>query len=90
MTKVQFKKAFLNLKETFSKVKSYKSLFEFITIHFLVLDAVNTIIAFMSVYASKVIGLNGDEILRFLISSTVGAMVGSVIIGILVKQKGAI
>ena len=90
MPKVQFKKAFLNLKETFSKVKSYKSLFKFITIHFLVLDAVNTIIAFMSVYASKVIGLNGDEIMRFLISSTVGAMVGSVIIGFLVKQKGTI
>ena len=90
VAKVQFKQAFLNLKETFSKIKSYKSLFKFITIHFLVLDAVNTIIAFMSVYASKVIGLNGDEIMRFLISSTVGAMVGSVIIGFLVKQKGTI
>jgi len=88
--KVQFKKALSNLKETFSKVKSYKSLFQFITIHFLVLDAVNTIIAFMSVYASKVIGFNGDEIMRFLISSTVGAMVGSVIIGFLVKHKGTI
>ena len=90
VAKVQFKKAFSNLKETFSKVKSYKSLFQFITIHFLVLDAVNTIIAFMSVYASKVIGFNGDEIMRFLISSTVGAMVGSVIIGFLVKHKGTI
>ncbi|MZG53015.1 MAG: MFS transporter [Nitrospinae bacterium] len=88
MVKVQFKKAFSNLKETFSKVKSYKRLFQFITIHFLVLDAVNTIIAFMSVYASKVIGFNGDEIMQFLISSTVGAMVGSVIIGFLVKHKG--
>lgn len=88
MVKVQFKKAFSNLKETFSKVKSYKRQFQFITIHFLVLDAVNTIIAFMSVYASKVIGFNGDEIMQFLISSTVGAMVGSVIIGFLVKHKG--
>lgn len=44
----------------------------------------------MSVYASKVMGFNGDEIMRFLISSTVGAMLGSVIIGFLVKHKGTI
>ena len=44
----------------------------------------------MSVYASKVIGFNGDQIMKFLISSTVGAMVGSVIIGFLVKNKGTI
>ena len=65
-------------------------LYYFSSTIFLVLDAVNTIIAFMSVYASKVIGFNGDEIMRFLISSTVGAMVGSVIIGFLVKHKGTI
>jgi UMF1 family MFS transporter len=87
---VQIKKVFTILKETFSRIKPYKSLFQFIIIHFLVLDAVNTIIAFMAVYATKVIGFSGNEITQFLILSTVGAMVGSVIIGFLVKYKGSI
>jgi len=44
----------------------------------------------MSVYASKVIGFSDGQIITFLISSTVGAMIGSLIIGILVKHKGTI
>ena len=87
---VQIKKVFATLKETFARIKHYKLLFQFIIIHFLVLDAVNTIIAFMAVYATKVIGFSGGEITQFLISSTVGAMVGSVIIGFIVKHKGSI
>ena len=87
---VQITKVFATLKETFSRIKHYKSLFQFIIIHFLVLDAVNTIIAFMAVYATKVIGFSGNEITQFLISSTVGAMIGAIIIGFLVKHKGSI
>jgi MFS transporter, UMF1 family len=87
---IQIKKVFATLKETFSRIKHYKLLFQFVIIHFLILDAVNTIIAFMAVYATKVIGFSGNEITQFLISSTVGAMVGSVIIGYLVKHKGSI
>ena len=87
---VQITKVFATLKETFSRIKLYKSLFQFIIIHFLVLDAVNTIIAFMAVYATKVIGFDGNETTQFLISSTVGAMIGAIIIGFLVKHKGSI
>lgn len=87
---VRFKEAFNTLKQTFLRARQYQSLFRFILIHFLVLDAVNTIIAFMSVYASKVIGFSGGQITNFLISSTAGAMIGSWIIGILVKHKGVI
>ena len=87
---VQITKVFATLKETFSRIKHYKSLFQFIIIHFLVLDAVNTIIAFMAVYATKVIGFDGNEITQFLISSTVGAMIGAIIIGFLIKHKGSI
>lgn len=87
---VRFKEAFNTLKQTFLRAQQYRFLFRFILIHFLVLDAVNTIIAFMAVYASKVIGFSGSQITSFLISSTVGAMVGSWIIGILVKHKGVI
>ena len=44
----------------------------------------------MSVYANKVIGFSNGQIIKFLISSTVGAMIGSLIIGILVKYKWVI
>lgn len=87
---VRIKEAFNTLKQTFLRARQYRSLFRFILIHFLVLDAVNTIIAFMAIYASKVIGFSGSQITSFLISSTVGAMIGSWIIGILVKHKGVI
>ncbi len=87
---VRFKEVFTTLKQTFLRVRQYRSLFRFILIHFLVLDAVNTISAFMSVYASKVIGFSDGQITKFLISSTIGAMIGSWIIGILVKYKGTI
>ena len=87
---IRFKEAFNTLKQTFLRARQYRSLFRFILIHFLVLDAVNTIIAFMAIYASKVIGFSSGQITSFLISSTVGAMIGSWIIGILVKHKGVI
>jgi UMF1 family MFS transporter len=87
---VRLKEAFNTLKQTFLRAQQYRSLFRFILIHFLVLDAVNTIIAFMAIYANKVIGFSGGQITNFLISSTVGAMIGSWIIGILVKHKGVI
>lgn len=86
----RIKEAFSTLKETLLRARQYYALFRFILIHFLVLDAVNTIIAFMSVYASKVIGFDDGQIIKFLISSTVGAMIGSLVIGILVKRKGVI
>ena len=89
-SQINFKEALDTLKQTFRCVQQYRSLFQFILIHFLVLDAVNTIIAFMAVYANKVIGLSGSEITSFLISSTVCAMFGSWIIGILIKLKGII
>jgi MFS-type transporter involved in bile tolerance (Atg22 family) len=71
---VQLTKVFATLKEMFSRINHYKSLFQFIIIHFLILDAVNTIIVFMAVYATKAIGFSGAQ---FLISSTVGAIVCS-------------
>lgn len=87
---VRFKEAFNTLKQTLIRARQYHSLFRFILIHFLVLDAVNTIIAFMAVYANKVIGFSSGQITSFLISSTVGAMIGSWVIGVLVKHKGVI
>ena len=82
--------AFRTLKKTITNTSDNQILFKFFVVHFLVLDVVNTIIAFMAVYANKVIGLDDKQITSYLIFSTVFAMVGSLLIGWLVKHKGTI
>jgi len=82
--------AFHALKQTLAQAARHRHLLKFILIHFLILDVVNTIIAFMSIYAHRVIGFNGDQINSFLIVSTVSAMAGSLLIGWLVKTRGAL
>ena len=83
-------KAFNALKKTILEAVHYNVLLKFIGIHFLILDVVNTVIAFMSVYASKVIGFDDKQITTFLIVSTIFAMLGSWIIGWLVKNRGTV
>jgi UMF1 family MFS transporter len=80
--------AFQTLKQTLANAGQYKLLLKFILIHFLILDVVNTVIAFMSIYANKVMRFSDAEITAFLITSTSAAMIGSAIIGWLVKHKG--
>ena len=53
------------------------------------LDVVNTIIAFMSIYAKKVIGFNDNEINSFMIFATSASMIGSLVMGWVVKTKGS-
>lgn len=86
---VRMRDAWTTLLQTFREVQRYRHLLQFVLIHFLVLDVVNTIIAFMSVYAIKVIGFDDGQINSFMIFATVGAMVGSFAIGWLVRHKGA-
>ena len=83
-------KTFRTLKKTIVGASHYLVPLKFIGIHFLILDVVNTVIAFMSVYANKVIGFDDKQITTFLIISTVFAMLGSWIIGWLVKCKGTV
>ncbi len=87
---VDIGQSFQTLKKTITDASDYHVLLKFFIVHFLILDVVNTIIAFMSVYAHKVIGFDGKQITSFLILSTVFAMLGSLIIGWLVKHKGTV
>ena len=87
---VNIRLAFSTLKKTITNTSDNQILFKFFVVHFLVLDVVNTIIAFMAVYANKVIGFDDKQITSYLIFSTVFAMVGSLLIGWLVKHKGTI
>ena len=84
-----WRQAFGMLKKTFREVKKYRYLAKFICVHFLVLDVVNTVISFMSVYAHKVIGFDDTEINSFMIFATLAAMFGSLGLGWLVKTKGS-
>ena len=88
MKKLQLRKAFHTLKQTLANASQYKFLLKFILIHFMILDVVNTVIAFMSIYANKVMHFSDAQITAFLITSTSAAMFGSYIIGWLVKHKG--
>jgi len=87
---VDIGQSFRTLKKTITDASDYHVLLKFFVVHFLILDVVNTIIAFMSVYAHKVIGFDGQQITSFLILSTVFAMLGSLIIGWFVKHKGTV
>ena len=87
---VDIGQSFRTLKKTITDASDYQALLKFFVVHFLILDVVNTIIAFMSVYAHKVIGFDGKQITSFLILSTVFAMLGSLVIGWLVKHKGTV
>ena len=83
-------KAFRTLKNTLVNAARYHVLLKFIGIHFLILDVVNTVIAFIAVYANKVIGFTDSQITTFLILSTTFAMLGSWLIGQQVKYKGTV
>jgi MFS transporter, UMF1 family len=87
---INIRQSFQTLKKTISNTSDHFVLLKFFIVHFLILDVVNTIIAFMSVYANKVIGFDGKQITSFLIISTIFAMLGSLIIGWLVKCKGTV
>jgi len=86
---VSLQKVWRTAVQTGRDIQRYRTLFKFLLIHFLILDVVNTLIAFMAIYANKVMGFNDSQINTFLILSTVGAMLGSLAIGALARWQGA-
>lgn len=86
---VSWQKVWQTAVQTGREIRQYRVLFKFLLIHFLILDVVNTLIAFMAVYANKVMAFDDGQINTFLILSTVGAMLGSLAIGWLARWQGA-
>jgi UMF1 family MFS transporter len=80
----QYRKVWLTLNNT----RRYPGLLRFLIANIVFSDAVNTIIVFMSIYASKVIGMDDKSIRTFLIASTVFAAAGSWLAGLLTKKFG--
>jgi len=85
----QIRGTFKKIKETFVNIKKYPGLFNFLVAAFIALNAVNTIIVFMSIYTKKVIGFTDPEIITFYIVSTVFAILSSFVTGFITDRFGS-
>lgn len=86
---LQIRGAFKKTKETFVNIKKHPGLFNFLIAAFVALNAINTIIVFMSVYIRKVIGFTDHEIITFYIISTIFAIAGSFAAGFVTDRLGS-
>ena len=78
---LRIKRGFRRIRNTVLHTRRYPGLLRFLVSNLLYSDAVNTVIVFMAVYASKVIGMDDASINTFLVVSTVFAAVGAVVAG---------
>jgi UMF1 family MFS transporter len=83
------KEELLQIKETLGRGKDHPGLLPFLIANFLYCDAVNTVIAFMSVYAHQVGGFSDAMIRVLLIVSTLFAVAGSFAFGWITERRGA-
>lgn len=74
---------FKDIRATFSDVRKLPGLSDFLKATFFGLCAVNAVILFMSVYATKVFGFSESQIINLLAFSTVFAIAGSMFSGFL-------
>jgi UMF1 family MFS transporter len=83
------KEEVLKIKNTLRSTTEYPGLLRFLIANFIYCDAVNTVIAFMSVYAHQVVGFNDSMIRILFIVSTLFAVAGSLLFGWLTDRLGA-
>jgi len=81
-------KIFSRIKETFVNSEKYPGLARFLLAAFIFLNAVNTLIVFMSVYVKKVAHFSDSEMIAIYIVSTVVAIIGSVLFGFVTDRVG--
>jgi len=83
------KEGVAKIKNTLVSTTKYPGLLRFLIANFIYCDAVNTVIAFMSVYAHQVVGFNDSMIRILFIVSTLFAVAGSLIFGWITDRLGA-
>ncbi|TCP55448.1 UMF1 family MFS transporter [Tumebacillus sp. BK434] len=83
------KEGYSRVWRTFKSAREYKGLFRFLIAYFFFTDAINTVIAFMSVYAQGVMGLSASQLTLFLLVATAFAVVGSFIMGFVTDKIGS-
>jgi len=83
------KDALRRIKDTFVNRHKYPGLFTFLIANFICLDAVNTTIPFISIYAKKAVMMADGDIRFFLILSATFAIFGSFAFGYVTDKIGA-
>ncbi len=77
------------VRATFRRLGTIPGLGRFLVAHFLYTDAINTVVLFMAVYATKVGGFTSVEVTHLLAISTLFAIVGAFAEGALIDRVGA-
>ena len=88
LKKDKLSEIFKTLKTTALDTYKFPGLLNFLKSSFFGLCAVNTIIIFMSVYATRAFGLNESEVINLVTFSTLFAMVGSLFSGFISDYIG--
>jgi UMF1 family MFS transporter len=83
------RETFTRVAATIRKLRGLPGLARFLCAHFLYTDAVNTVVLFMALYATKVGGFTSPEVTRLLALSTVFAIAGAFGSGPLIDRIGA-
>lgn len=82
-------RVFSRIKDTFASSEKYPGLLRFLVAAFIFLNAVNTVIVFMSVYLRKVAGFDDKSLIAIYLVSTFMAILGSLFFGALTDRLGA-
>jgi UMF1 family MFS transporter len=80
--------AFGQLAESFRQARAHDGVLRFLLARFLYLDAISTVIAYMTVYAKRTAGFSGGERTALLALSVVFAALGAFGAGLLVERLG--
>ncbi|HLN92433.1 MAG TPA: MFS transporter [Thermoanaerobaculia bacterium] len=85
---VKFREIAAKIAEAFGQTKKYPGLRRFLFASYLYQDALGTAIAFMAIYAVKVLGLARGEETRLFVALTVPAVIGSFLAGLVSDRLG--
>jgi UMF1 family MFS transporter len=86
--RVRFREIASKIAEAFRDTRKYPGLRRFLLASYLYQDALGTAIAFMAIYAVKVLGLARGEETRLFVALTVPAVVGSFLAGVASDRLG--
>ena len=82
------KDGYSRLITTLVNARQHSNLLKFIAARFLYVDGINTLLIFMAVYVTQVIGFSDGQVRLLLITSTTFAIVGSFFFGQMVDRVG--
>jgi len=88
-SQLNFRKSLEHVGEALRRSVTYPMVLRFLVAKFLYENAISAVVAFMAVYAVKVMGFTDDVVIPFMIVSTTSAVVGSFVCGFSVDRFGA-